>query len=224
MPRTVAEAPGCSHRPAYLHRRDGYRTVVAPKREQDRAELIVSTLEDAFAPLDGGGSGRLPWQGPQDGLDLHAFDRGSACLLYADATGADDLFADDESSRIWVHGADLHVENFGTHLNSDGILVFDVNDFDEAYLGHFTWDLQRSPRRRPLSDGRRRCPRRTYAGSIGRYVRAFLSEVSMSTRTARTTTQTSPDTLPTPTVPIDAALVVARRMRRGLNCCRTHAA
>ena len=45
-------------------------------------------------------------------------------------------------SRIWIHG-DLHVENFGTYLNSDGRLVFDVNDFDEAYLGHFTWDLQR---------------------------------------------------------------------------------
>ena len=28
-------------------------------------------------------------------------------------------------------------------MNSDGGLVFDVNDFDEAYLGHFTWDLQR---------------------------------------------------------------------------------
>ena len=23
------------------------------------------------------------------------------------------------------------------------MLIFDVNDFDEAYLGHFTWDLQR---------------------------------------------------------------------------------
>ena len=22
-------------------------------------------------------------------------------------------------------------------------MVFDVNDFDEAYLGRFTWDLQR---------------------------------------------------------------------------------
>ena len=28
-------------------------------------------------------------------------------------------------------------------MNSEGVLVFDVNDFDEAYLGHFTWDLRR---------------------------------------------------------------------------------
>ena len=23
------------------------------------------------------------------------------------------------------------------------MLIFDVNDFDEAFVGHFTWDLQR---------------------------------------------------------------------------------
>ena len=28
-------------------------------------------------------------------------------------------------------------------MDSAGIFVFDVNDFDEAYLGHYTWDLQR---------------------------------------------------------------------------------
>ena len=43
---------------------------------------------------------------------------------------------------MWIHG-DLHAENFGTYMNSEGVLVFDVNDFDEAYLGHFTWDLRR---------------------------------------------------------------------------------
>jgi uncharacterized protein (DUF2252 family) len=28
-------------------------------------------------------------------------------------------------------------------MNAEGVLVFDVNDYDEAYLGHFTWDLSR---------------------------------------------------------------------------------
>ena len=53
---------------------------------------------------------------------------------------ARDHRADDRTSRVWIHG-DLHAENFGTYMNSEGVLVFDVNDFDEAYLGHFTWDL-----------------------------------------------------------------------------------
>ena len=37
----------------------------------------------------------------------------------------------------------MHAENFGTYLNDDGILNFDVNDFDEGYLGPFTWDVKR---------------------------------------------------------------------------------
>jgi uncharacterized protein (DUF2252 family) len=73
-----------------------------------------------------------------------AFYRGSACLFYADATGtfADDSFLDGPTSRVWIHG-DLHAENFGTYMNGSGVLVFNVNDFDEAYVGPYTWDLKR---------------------------------------------------------------------------------
>ena len=38
---------------------------------------------------------------------------------------------------MWIQG-DLHVENFGTYMDGSGVLIFDVNDFDEAYVGHFT--------------------------------------------------------------------------------------
>ncbi|HET8660320.1 MAG TPA: DUF2252 domain-containing protein, partial [Micromonosporaceae bacterium] len=73
-----------------------------------------------------------------------AFYRGSASLFYADMTTgfADDRFLDGLTSRVWIHG-DLHAENFGTYMNSSGILVFNVNDFDEAYVGPYTWDLKR---------------------------------------------------------------------------------
>jgi uncharacterized protein (DUF2252 family) len=73
-----------------------------------------------------------------------AFYRGSAALFYADMTGAyaDDGFLDERTSRVWIHG-DLHAENFGTYMNSSGQLVFNVNDFDEAYVGPFSWDLKR---------------------------------------------------------------------------------
>jgi uncharacterized protein (DUF2252 family) len=43
---------------------------------------------------------------------------------------------------VWIHG-DLHAENFGTYMDSTGRLIFNVNDFDEAYVGPFTWDLKR---------------------------------------------------------------------------------
>ncbi|GGM12222.1 MULTISPECIES: DUF2252 domain-containing protein [Micromonospora] len=73
-----------------------------------------------------------------------AFYRGSAALFYADQLGdfADDRFLDEQTSRVWIHG-DLHAENFGTYMNASGRLVFNVNDFDEAYVGPFTWDLKR---------------------------------------------------------------------------------
>ncbi|RVX37994.1 uncharacterized protein (DUF2252 family) [Nonomuraea polychroma] len=73
-----------------------------------------------------------------------AFYRGSACLFYADMTGtyADDAYLDALTSRVWIHG-DLHAENFGTYMNASGVLVFNVNDFDEAYVGPYIWDLKR---------------------------------------------------------------------------------
>ena len=43
---------------------------------------------------------------------------------------------------MWIHG-DLHAENFGTYMDATGRLIFNVNDFDEAYVGPFTWDLKR---------------------------------------------------------------------------------
>ncbi|MDG4806317.1 DUF2252 family protein [Micromonospora sp. WMMD1120] len=79
-----------------------------------------------------------------------AFYRGSAALFYADQLGdfADDRFLDERTGRVWIHG-DLHAENFGTYMNASGQLVFNVNvnvnDFDEAYVGPFTWDLRRLP-------------------------------------------------------------------------------
>lgn len=73
-----------------------------------------------------------------------AFYRGSAAVFYADLTTdfADDRFLNERTSRVWIHG-DLHAENFGTYMNASGQLVFNVNDFDEAYVGPFTWDLKR---------------------------------------------------------------------------------
>jgi uncharacterized protein (DUF2252 family) len=72
-----------------------------------------------------------------------AFYRGSAALFYRDIRdGDDDPFLDERTSRVWIQG-DLHCDNFGTYMNSAGVLVFDVNDFDESYVGAFTWDLKR---------------------------------------------------------------------------------
>src|SRR4051794_34420381 len=108
--------------------------------------------------------------------DPHAFYRGTACLFYADVTGDEDPFCDERSGRIWVHG-DLHVENFGTYLSSDGRLVFDINDFDEAYLGRFTWDLQRFAASLALVGWQKALPEEDVRRLVGRYLRSYLSQV-----------------------------------------------
>lgn len=71
-----------------------------------------------------------------------AFYRGSSCLFYADVAGMGDGFVNGPTPSVWIHG-DLHAENFGAYMSGDGVLVFDVNDFDEAFVGPFTWDVRR---------------------------------------------------------------------------------
>lgn len=71
-----------------------------------------------------------------------AFYRGSAALFFADVKQENDPFLNEKTSRVWIQG-DLHAANFGTYMNSLGNLIFDVNDFDEAYIAPFTWDVKR---------------------------------------------------------------------------------
>jgi len=142
----------------------------------DRTDLIRSVLDDAFAPLMEADPQAFRGKFRKMASDPHSFYRGSACLFYADVTAEDDPYASEESGRIWIHG-DLHVENFGTYLNSDGRLVFDVNDFDEAYLGRFTWDLQRFAASLALVGWQKALPEDDVRRLIGRYARAYLSQV-----------------------------------------------
>ena len=73
-----------------------------------------------------------------------AFYRGTAGLFYhdLDQEKRGGPYLDERTSRVWIHG-DLHAENFGTYMDAQGRLIFNVNDFDEAYVGPFTWDLKR---------------------------------------------------------------------------------
>ncbi|MBA2574779.1 MAG: DUF2252 domain-containing protein [Nocardioidaceae bacterium] len=107
-----------------------------------RSALIVDVLSDAFEALMAADPTAFRTKFRKMAADPFAFYRGSACVFYADMAKVKDRFADEKTSRVWIHG-DLHAENFGTYMNSEGMLVFDVNDFDEAYIGNFSWDLRR---------------------------------------------------------------------------------
>ncbi len=144
-----------------------------------RQEQIVSVLVDAFEDLIEADPKAFRRKFRKMAADPFAFYRGSACLFYADVVDLEDRWADERTSRVWIQG-DLHAENYGTYMDSAGILVFDVNDFDEAYLGHFTWDLKRMAASvallgfsKALSDETISERIETYAGAYLEQVRAF---------------------------------------------------
>jgi uncharacterized protein (DUF2252 family) len=112
--------------------------------EQHRADFIIDVLTREFGDLMAQDPAAFRRKFRKMAASPFAFYRGSASLFYADQAGAyrDDSFLDEHTSRVWIHG-DLHAETFGTYMNSSGQLVFNVNDFDEAYVGPFSWDLKR---------------------------------------------------------------------------------
>ncbi len=185
---------------------------MAPTSKQERrTRLIVDTLGDAFAPLMKADPPAFRAKYRKMARDPHAFFRGTACLFDADVTAAEDPFVDERCSRIWIHG-DLHVENFGTYLSSDGVLVFDVNDFDEAYLGHFTWDLMRFSASLALTGWQKAVPEEDVRRLVARYVRAYLQQINHYMRTDDDTDFALD--LGTATGPVLEALQEARLLRR----------
>ncbi|MDQ3404609.1 MAG: DUF2252 domain-containing protein [Actinomycetota bacterium] len=105
-----------------------------------------------------------------------AFYRGSACLFYADMADEPDEWSDERTSRVWVQG-DLHAANFGTYMDGAGVLVFDVNDFDEAYLGSFTWDVRRLAASVALLGWTKALPDEVIVELIRAYTGAYVSQV-----------------------------------------------
>ncbi|MZP28835.1 DUF2252 domain-containing protein [Heliobacterium undosum] len=74
--------------------------------------------------------------------NVFRFFRGSACLFYYDATRFPTPYHTPEQQPTWIQG-DLHFENFGAFQDRKGDIVYDVNDFDEGYLGSYLYDLLR---------------------------------------------------------------------------------
>ena len=142
----------------------------------ERQTKIVDVLVEAFSELVDADPDAFRHKFRKMAAGPFAFYRGSACLFYADMERKEDRWADDRTSRVWIQG-DLHAENFGTYMNGAGVFVFDVNDFDEAYLGHFTWDIQRMVASVALLGWMKAISDADIAQLIETYVRAYLQQV-----------------------------------------------
>ncbi|WP_101948681.1 DUF2252 domain-containing protein [Mycobacterium sp. 3519A] len=141
-----------------------------------RESFIVDCLVKAFADLMKADPDAFRTKFRKMAADPFAFYRGSACVFYADLADRDDRWADDRTARVWIQG-DLHAENFGTYMDGSGVLIFDVNDFDEAFVGHFTWDLQRFAASVALMCWQKALSDEEIACLIETFVRAYVDQV-----------------------------------------------
>jgi uncharacterized protein (DUF2252 family) len=67
------------------------------------------------------------------------FFRGTCHLFYEDLAKNNSF---PSSPTGWITG-DLHIENFGSYKGDNGLVYFDVNDFNEAVLAPVTWEIAR---------------------------------------------------------------------------------
>ncbi len=126
-------------------------------------------------------------QGAQAKFDVLASDpftffRGTALLYYRDQAGTDGHLP-----VVFTVG-DVHPENFGVMPNSDGAPFFGVNDFDEAWVAPFSYDVKRGAlgfwlvaERNGLSRKHRRRVVRTFVEGYLQALRAFAEDDRSST-------------------------------------------
>ncbi|WP_377704738.1 DUF2252 family protein [Pseudoduganella sp. UC29_71] len=75
--------------------------------------------------------------------DVFPFYRATAHLFYRDmAALPSSPFTNAQTARCWLSG-DAHLANFGAMRDASGVEVFAVSDIDEAWIGHYLWDLRR---------------------------------------------------------------------------------
>lgn len=70
--------------------------------------------------------------------DAFSFYRATCFLFYEDLAKEPAI---NVGPLTWVCG-DLHLENFGSYRAGNGLVYFDVNDFDEACLAPALWRSQ----------------------------------------------------------------------------------
>jgi uncharacterized protein (DUF2252 family) len=110
--------------------RESHAEWKAHKHRPDPLQLLAESNEGRqkhFVPLRMGRMAASPF----------AFLRGSACVMAAD------LSTSPISGIPVVMDGDAHVNNFGFYGTPQREVVFDLNDFDEATVGPWEWDLKR---------------------------------------------------------------------------------
>lgn len=105
-----------------------------------------------------------------------SFFRGSAYLFYFDAVSDYFPYHTSPERTTWIQG-DLHFDNFGAFRNEAGRIVYDVNDFDEGYVGSYLYDLLRMSVSITLVGRQSGYSREEQIQSVSDYVRAYYKQM-----------------------------------------------
>lgn len=81
------------------------------------------------------------------GVSPFVFYRGTNHLFWMDLAGDSrlDTYGDTsgyDATQTWIQG-DMHIENFGAFHNDDNTVIYDINDFDEAIVADYQYDVWR---------------------------------------------------------------------------------
>ena len=141
-PLPVAALPVQRHsRPLAIRMADGRtRRQACPRRSYagwsacaqraDPIDLLVANSEGRMKRL-------VPMRYGRMMASPFAFYRGAAAVMAYDQARLED------SGMPIVIGGDAHLMNFGGFRTPERRLIFDINDFDEASIAPWEWDVQR---------------------------------------------------------------------------------
>lgn len=182
--------------------------------DEQRGEQILAVFDTAFGELLAADPAAFRVKFRKMAASAFAFYRGTAGLFYHDLEQdrRGGPYLDERTSRVWIHG-DLHAENFGTYMDAQGRLIFNVNDFDEAYVGPFTWDLKRFAASVALIGYAKALSDDQITELVTIYARAYRERIHALSTGAKND-EVPPFTLDTADGPLLGALRVARSLTR----------
>jgi uncharacterized protein (DUF2252 family) len=108
--------------------------------------------------------------------NVFRFYRGSAYLFYFDVSRIPFAFHTPDERPTWIQG-DLHFDNFGAFQNEEGEIVYDVNDFDEGYMGSYLYDLLRMSVSIVLSGELRGFNPEDCCQAVETYLKAYIKQI-----------------------------------------------
>lgn len=124
--------------------RDARRARGRAARETTPREALAEhpvTTRDPIALLESQATTRVPELVPirygRMAASEFPFYRGAALVM------ADDLSRAPNSGVVTQLCGDAHLSNFGVYATPERRMAFDINDFDETYVGPFEWDVKR---------------------------------------------------------------------------------